>query len=201
MNNRDYGKTKGPPATGNRSYSKMADGGSVEDADKAAGLASSSEDRVGFLERLKAGNIDDANSEAYRRWGAGKGVIDRAYSDPSRQLDKEPSADPEPAQADKAAIAAAEAPRSTSKPGEDPAGQRPDYYNGSTSAAEKPAEKPATNKVAAKVKAYTDREGRHSLSTVLPTIDTTTKPFKSLAPATERSPRLGALTTRPGQKS
>lgn len=45
---RDYGKNSTAPAKG------MADGGSV-----------------GFWERLKAGNIDDPRSEAYRRWGEG----------------------------------------------------------------------------------------------------------------------------------
>jgi hypothetical protein len=30
---------------------------------------------VGLVERLKAGNIDDPESEAYRRWGKGKGAL------------------------------------------------------------------------------------------------------------------------------
>lgn len=61
---------------------RMADGGSVDDAtynsaqyqaDKATGLEQTTGDTVSFWDRLKAGNIDDPNSEAYRRWGAGKG--------------------------------------------------------------------------------------------------------------------------------
>lgn len=30
---------------------------------------------VGLIERLKAGNIDDPESQAYRRWGKGKGAL------------------------------------------------------------------------------------------------------------------------------
>jgi hypothetical protein len=61
---------------------RMADGGSVDDAtynsaeyqaDKATGLEQTTGDTVSFWDRLKAGNIDDPNSEAYKRWGAGKG--------------------------------------------------------------------------------------------------------------------------------
>jgi hypothetical protein len=44
-----------------------------EAADKAAGLAASKDDSVGFFERMRMGNIDDPNSEAYRRFGAGRG--------------------------------------------------------------------------------------------------------------------------------
>lgn len=57
----------------------MADGGDVtEAADKEAGLAASSGEKVGFFERLRMGNIDDPGSEAYRRLGAGRGREDRA---------------------------------------------------------------------------------------------------------------------------
>jgi hypothetical protein len=48
-----------------------------EAADKAAGLAASKNDSVGFFERMRMGNIDDPNSEAYRRFGAGRGRANR----------------------------------------------------------------------------------------------------------------------------
>jgi hypothetical protein len=49
-----------------------------EAADKAAGLeASNKEKSTGFFERLRMGNIDDPNSEAYRRFGAGRGRASR----------------------------------------------------------------------------------------------------------------------------
>ena len=48
-----------------------------ESADKAAGLAASKGDSVGFFERMRMGNIDDPSSEAYRRLGAGRGRSNR----------------------------------------------------------------------------------------------------------------------------
>ena len=49
-----------------------------EAADKAAGLeASNKEKSTGFFERLRMGNIDDPNSEAYKRFGAGRGRAER----------------------------------------------------------------------------------------------------------------------------
>ena len=51
-------------------------GGEVED--KAAGLeASNKEKPMGFFERLRMGNIDDPESEAYKRLGAGRGAAER----------------------------------------------------------------------------------------------------------------------------
>lgn len=56
----------------------MADGGDVSEAsDKAAGLEASKGESVGFLERLRMGNIDDPSSEAYQRFGAGRGAAER----------------------------------------------------------------------------------------------------------------------------
>ena len=53
------------------------DGGG-EVSDKEAGLAASNKEApVGFFERLRAGNIDDPTSEAYRRFGAGRGRAER----------------------------------------------------------------------------------------------------------------------------
>ena len=49
-----------------------------EAADKAEGLAASNKEKsTGFFERLRMGNIDDPSSEAYRRFGAGRGRSER----------------------------------------------------------------------------------------------------------------------------
>ena len=44
-----------------------------EAADKEAGLKASKDDDIGFFKRLRMGNIDDPSSEAYKRFGAGRG--------------------------------------------------------------------------------------------------------------------------------
>lgn len=51
-------------------------GGEAED--KKRGLAASKGDKVGFFERLRMGNIDDPKSEAYKRFGAGRGQAETA---------------------------------------------------------------------------------------------------------------------------
>lgn len=51
---------------------KFADGGEVETL-KQEGLKASEGEKVGFFERLRMGNIDDPKSEAYTRFGAGRG--------------------------------------------------------------------------------------------------------------------------------
>lgn len=52
----------------------LADGGDVDEAAmKQAGLEASKSDSVGLFDRLRMGNIDDPSSEAYRRFGAGRG--------------------------------------------------------------------------------------------------------------------------------
>lgn len=51
--------------------------------DKAAGLKASEGEKVGFFERLRMGNIDDPNSEAYRRFGAGRGADERIKALPN----------------------------------------------------------------------------------------------------------------------
>jgi hypothetical protein len=56
---------------------RFNEGGITEAEDKARGLESSKEDKVGFFERLRMGNIDDEGSEAYRRFGAGRAKADR----------------------------------------------------------------------------------------------------------------------------
>jgi len=47
-------------------------------SDKEAGLKASAGDKVGFFERLRMGNIDQEGSEAYNRFGAGRGRAARA---------------------------------------------------------------------------------------------------------------------------
>ena len=48
-----------------------------EAAAKEAGLKASRGDDVGFFQRLRMGNIDDPSSEAYKRFGAGRGRLER----------------------------------------------------------------------------------------------------------------------------
>jgi len=51
----------------------MSEADPKETADKEAGLKASKGEDVGFLQRLRMGNIDDPSSEAYKRFGAGRG--------------------------------------------------------------------------------------------------------------------------------
>jgi hypothetical protein len=46
-------------------------------SDKDRGLEASKDDKVGFFERLRMGNIDEEGSEAYNRFGAGRAKADR----------------------------------------------------------------------------------------------------------------------------
>jgi hypothetical protein len=56
---------------------RYQEGGEAED--KKRGLAASNkEGSVGFFERLRMGNIDDPKSEAYKRFGAGRGQAETA---------------------------------------------------------------------------------------------------------------------------
>lgn len=56
---------------------RFNEGGITEAEDKAHGLEASKADKVGFFERLRMGNIDEEGSEAYRRFGAGRGKAER----------------------------------------------------------------------------------------------------------------------------
>jgi hypothetical protein len=58
-----------------RKFRKFSQGG--EAADKEAGLKASKDEKVGFLERMRMGNIDEEGSEAYNRFGAGRAKADR----------------------------------------------------------------------------------------------------------------------------
>lgn len=57
-----------------RKVKRYQEGGETEL--KKRGLELSKDDKVGFVERLKMGNIDDPSSEAYRRFGAGRAKMD-----------------------------------------------------------------------------------------------------------------------------
>jgi hypothetical protein len=64
---------------------RYQEGGEAED--KKRGLAASNkEGSVGFFERLRMGNIDDPKSEAYKRFGAGRGKAETAKDKRSNQL-------------------------------------------------------------------------------------------------------------------
>ncbi len=55
-----------------RKFRRYEEGGLTDEA-KKRGLAASAGENVGFFERLRMGNIDDPKSEAYKRFGAGRG--------------------------------------------------------------------------------------------------------------------------------
>ena len=58
---------------------RFGDGGST---DKEEGLKASKDEKVGFFERMRMGNIDEEGSEAYNRFGAGRGKAERAKNVP-----------------------------------------------------------------------------------------------------------------------
>lgn len=59
--------------------------------DKKRGLSVSKGKKVGFLERLRMGNIDDPKSEAYKRFGAGRGKAESAKEKEAIKSYKGPS--------------------------------------------------------------------------------------------------------------
>ncbi len=65
----------------------MADGGDVEEARmKQRGLDESNKEKpTGFFQRIREGNIDDPKSEAYKKYGAGRGRM----AEDSDRLDAE----------------------------------------------------------------------------------------------------------------
>jgi hypothetical protein len=67
---------------------KFQDGGDVDD--KLRGLKASEGEKVGFLKRLRMGNIDDPTSEAYKQFGAGRGatVVRGNTEDDAASLEK-----------------------------------------------------------------------------------------------------------------
>lgn len=73
-------------ATKKRKVKRYQEGGVTEEEYKRRGLEESRGEKVGFLERLMAGNIDEPGSEAYKRFGAGRGraaavpVEDRTFT-------------------------------------------------------------------------------------------------------------------------
>ena len=58
-----------------KKFKRYDEGGEVSDKD--VGLKSSKDEDVGFFQRLRMGNIDDPSSEAYKRFGAGRGKSER----------------------------------------------------------------------------------------------------------------------------
>jgi len=52
-------------------------------SDKEAGLKASAGEKVSLLERLRMGNIDQEGSEAYNRFGAGRGKAERTKANQS----------------------------------------------------------------------------------------------------------------------
>lgn len=76
----------------------FADGGEVksEEEYKSEGLKASADEKVGFFERLRMGNIDDPKSEAYKRFGAGRGRQAEAFSESARQSRAKDVVSPEP---------------------------------------------------------------------------------------------------------
>jgi hypothetical protein len=67
-----------------------------ESADKARGLKASKDDKVGFFERIRMGNIDDPSSAAYKRFGAGRGRTAAEEDAPKPQIVARPPAKPNP---------------------------------------------------------------------------------------------------------
>jgi len=58
-----------------RKVKRYEEGGKTEADYKREGLSASKGDKVGFLERLRMGNIDSPGSEAYYKYGAGRGKM------------------------------------------------------------------------------------------------------------------------------
>ena len=70
---------------------RFAEGGISEAEDKAAGLKASEGEKVGFFERLRMGNIDQEGSEAYNRFGAGRGKAERSKANQSTSGEVSPN--------------------------------------------------------------------------------------------------------------
>ena len=75
-------------------FKRYEEGGDVEESKaKQRGLdISNKEEPVGFLQRLRMGNIDDPTSEAYKRFGAGRGRSEA----PAKQEEAAPAPAPMP---------------------------------------------------------------------------------------------------------
>lgn len=67
------------------------EGGKTEEQYKKEGLEASKGDKVGFFERLRMGNIDAPGSEAYQRFGAGRGRMEEESKKPVSESAKETS--------------------------------------------------------------------------------------------------------------
>ena len=75
-------------------FKRYEEGGDVEESKaKQRGLdISNKEEPMGFLQRLRMGNIDDPSSEAYKRFGAGRGRSEA----PAKQEEPAPAPAPMP---------------------------------------------------------------------------------------------------------
>jgi hypothetical protein len=80
-----------------KKFKRYDEGGSVEEAmAKQRGLdMSNKEEPVGFFERIRAGNIDQPGTEAYNRFGAGRGRAAPAEADRPMPVAR-PPAQPNP---------------------------------------------------------------------------------------------------------
>lgn len=67
------------------------EGGKTEEQYKKEGLEASKGEKVGFFERLRMGNIDAPGSEAYQRFGAGRGRMEEESRKPVPESAKETS--------------------------------------------------------------------------------------------------------------
>jgi hypothetical protein len=81
-------------------FKRYEEGGDVEESKaKERGLEMSNKEApIGFLQRLRMGNIDDPNSEAYKRFGAGRGRLEapakKEEPAPTRAMEPTPVARP-----------------------------------------------------------------------------------------------------------
>lgn len=116
-------------------------------SDKDRGLEASKDEKVGFFERLRMGNIDDEGSEAYRRFGAGRGKAERnpvetmAATPVTRPTAPAPEMDAMEAANAREPIAVPAGPRADMRPGGRP--------NVNVQAAKPAASKPAATKAPA----------------------------------------------------
>lgn len=102
---------------------RFNEGGSTEEADKAEGLRLSADDKVGFFERFRMGNIDDPESEAYKRFGAGRARAARAAAAPAPAPVKEEEAPKKPMVSGRVTLPAVEM-----EPGSGGYGEPPEPY-------------------------------------------------------------------------
>lgn len=82
--------------TPDQALARKASMSSLASSDKAAGLASTKGQNVGFFKRLSMGNIDAPGSEASNSFGAGKGSSDRMAQAANQDSPARPEQRPTP---------------------------------------------------------------------------------------------------------